>query len=88
MIAKSTQAIAEAAPNWKKFWKAVSYRCWTTVRVASPGPPSVRTNTWPKIWNEPITWVTTTNRSTGRSSGSVIDQKRRQPPAPSSAAAS
>ena len=24
MTAKSTQAIAEAAPNWKKFWKAVS----------------------------------------------------------------
>ena len=24
IIAKSTHAIAEAAPNWKKFWKAVS----------------------------------------------------------------
>ena len=24
MTAKSTQAIAEAAPNWKKFWNAVS----------------------------------------------------------------
>src|SRR3989442_13009820 len=24
MIANSTQAMAEAAPNWKKFWNAVS----------------------------------------------------------------
>src|SRR5262245_64832163 len=37
MTMKSTQAIADAEPKWKKLWKAVSYRCWTTVRVASPG---------------------------------------------------
>ena len=42
--------------------------------------------TWPKIWNEPMMWVTSTNRNTGRSSGSVIAQKLRQPLAPSSAA--
>jgi hypothetical protein len=35
-----------------------------------------------------MTCVTSTKRKTGRSSGIVIDQKLRQPPAPSSDAAS
>src|SRR6516165_7482330 len=56
--------------------------------VAFPGPPAVMTYTVSNTWNEPMTPVTRTNSSVGRSSGSVTRRNCSHLVAPSMDAAS
>src|SRR5690348_1639775 len=58
------------------------------VRLASPGPPWVRTRGSAKIWNELIVLMTTRKKMVGDSIGNVMRQKRVQALAPSTIAAS
>src|SRR6056297_3891502 len=52
------------------------------------GPPSVSRSTSPNAWKARVVSTITTNSRVGPSIGSVTDQNRRTPPAPSTAAAS
>src|SRR5690606_3599694 len=60
----------------------------TTTWVELLGPPPVITYTWSNTWNPLISESTMTKNVDGDSSGSVIPNRRRHHPAPSSDAAS
>ena len=56
--------------------------------MAPAGPPWVMIQTWSNTWNDEISEMVVTKKVVGASIGKVIDQKRCQGVAPSSAAAS